>query len=180
MQMLWTRTQTSPLECDYFSCVPYLLGEGQAMQLLVPARVCRPAAACRACRCGRRTTTCATRWSRRSPREDVEFDFLVQTQTDPFLMPIENNGVLWPTSLSPRVPVATLRIPRQRFDSPEQMAFARVLSYNPWHCLPEHRPLGNQSRARKRMYYELSRLRMRMNAVEHYEPTGDEVFGAAS
>jgi hypothetical protein len=45
----------------------------------------------------------------------------------------------------------------------------------------EHRPLGNQSRARKRMYYELSRLRQRKNDVEHYEPTGDEEFpGSAS
>ena len=49
---------------------------------------------------------------------DVEFDMRVQLQTDPFLMPIENNAVLWPTRLSPRVPVATLRIPRQKFDHP--------------------------------------------------------------
>ena len=56
------------------------------------------------------------------------------------------------------------------------MEFAKRLSYNPWHCIPEHRPLGNQSRARHRMYSELSRLRQRMNAVSHYEPTGDEVF----
>jgi hypothetical protein len=108
---------------------------------------------------------------------DVEFDILLQVQTDPFLMPIENNAVLWPTKRSPRVPAAVLRIPKQTFDSPEQLAFARVLSYNPWHSLPEHRPLGNQSRARKRMYYELSQLRQRMNQVEHYEPTGDERFG---
>jgi hypothetical protein len=26
------------------------------------------------------------------------------------------------------------------------------------------------------MYYELSRLRQELNAVEHYEPTGDEAF----
>jgi hypothetical protein len=107
---------------------------------------------------------------------DVEFDILLQLQTDPFLMPIENNAVLWPTKLSPRVPAAVLRIPKQRFDSPEQLAFARVLSYNPWHCVPEHRPLGNQSRARKRMYSELSRFRQSMNGVEHHEPTGDEHF----
>jgi hypothetical protein len=175
MQMLWTKTQTSPLECEYFSCVPYLLGEGQAVQLSWRPRL--------------QTRSRVPRLPMRPPdnylrdamaatlaREDVEFDFLVQPQTDTFRMPIENNGVLWPTSLSPRVPVAVLRIPRQRFDSPEQLAFARVLSYNPWHSLPEHRPLGNQSRARKRMYSELSRLRMRMNAVEHYEPTGDEAF----
>jgi hypothetical protein len=91
-------------------------------------------------------------------------------------MPIENNAVLWPEKLSPRVPAAVLRIPKQTFDSPEQLAFARVLSYNPWHTIAEHRPLGNQSRARKRMYGELSRLRQSLNAEQHYEPTGDETF----
>jgi hypothetical protein len=57
------------------------------------------------------------------------------------------------------------------------MEFAKRLSYNPWHSIPEHRPLGNQSRARQRMYWELSQLRHTMNAVPHYEPNGDEVFG---
>lgn len=92
---------------------------------------------------------------------DVEFDVRVQMQTDPHLMPIENNAVLWPERLSPRVSVATLRLPRQ-FDSPAQMEFAKRLSYNPWHCVPERRPLGNQSRARCRMYRALSKLRHTM------------------
>jgi hypothetical protein len=175
MQLLWTKTQTSPVEGEYFSCVPYLLGEGQAMQYSFRPRL--------------QTRTRVPRLPLRPPdnylreamvatlaEQDVEFDILLQLQTDPFLMPIENNSVLWPTKLSPRVPAAVLRIPKQRFDSPEQLEFAKVLSYNPWHSIPEHRPLGNQSRARKRMYYELSRLRQKMNEVEHYEPTGDEVF----
>ena len=54
--------------------------------------------------------------------------------------------------------------------------FTKRLSMNPWHCIPEHRPLGNQSRARRRMYYELSRLRQDRNQTPHIEPTGDEVF----
>jgi hypothetical protein len=91
-------------------------------------------------------------------------------------MPIEDASVLWPERLSPRVSVATLRLPRQAFSSPAQIAFARRLSYNPWHAVPEHRPLGNQSRARRRMYLELSTLRHTLNAVPHYEPNGDEVF----
>ena len=175
MQLLWTKTQTSPLEDEYFSCVPYLLGEGQAMQYSFRSRL--------------ETRTRVPRLPLRPPdnylrdamvatlaEQDVEFDISLQLQTDPFLMPIENNGVLWPTKLSPRVPAAVLRIPKQRFDSPEQLDFAKVLSYNPWHSVPEHRPLGNQSRARKRMYYELSLLRQKLNDVEHFEPTGDEVF----
>jgi len=107
---------------------------------------------------------------------DVELDVRLQLQTDPHLMPIENAAVLWPERLSPRISAATLRIPRQKFDSPAQMEFAKRLSYNPWHSIAEHRPLGNQSRARKRMYYELSKLRHQMNAVPHFEPTGDEKF----
>ena len=175
MQGLWIKTQSSPFEAPYFSCVPYLLGEGQAMQYSVWPKTER--------------RTPIPRLPFRPPNdylrqamvaalleEDVEFDIRVQRQTDPQRMPIENAAVLWPEKLSPRVSVATLRLPRQKFDSPAQLAFARQLSYNPWHCIPEHRPLGNQSRARRRMYATLSQLRQNMNNVPHYEPTGDEVF----
>jgi hypothetical protein len=85
--------------------------------------------------------------------------------------------VKWPERLSPYVPVATLRLPAQRFDTDAQLAFADVLRYNPWHSLPEHRPLGNSNRARRRMYEELAELRQAMNAVPHVEPDGSEVFG---
>jgi hypothetical protein len=175
MQSLWIKTQSSPFEAPYFSCVPYLLGEGQAMQYSVWPLT--------------KKRTRIPRLPRRPPDDylrdamvaslaegDVAFDIRVQRQTDPHLMPIENAAVLWPERLSPRVSVATLRLPRQSFNSPAQMEFAKRLSYNPWHCIPEHRPLGNQGRARRRMYYELSKLRHTMNAVPHYEPTGDEVF----
>ncbi len=175
MQALWIKTQSSPFEAPYFSCVPYLLGEGQAMQYSVWPKS------------NRRTRI--PRLPFRPPddylrdamvaaldRGPVEFDIRLQRQTDPYLMPIENNAVLWPERLSPRVSAATLRIPPQTFTSRAQMDFARRLSYNPWHTIAEHRPLGNQSRARKRMYWTLSQLRHSMNAVPHYEPDGDEVF----
>jgi hypothetical protein len=155
--------------------VPYLLGQGQAMQYSVWPKSNRK--------------TPIPRLPLRPPDDylrqamvaaldqgDVELDFRIQLQTDPHLMPIENNAVLWPERLSPRVSVATLRIPQQKFDSPTQIAFARRLSYNPWHCIAEHRPLGNQSRARRRMYFELSKFRHDMNGVPHYEPNGDERF----
>jgi hypothetical protein len=175
MQSLWVKTQSSPFEAPYFSCVPYLLGEGQAMQYSVWPKS--------------KKRTPIPRLPLRPPDDylrnamvaalaqgEVEFDIRLQLQTDSHLMPIENNAVLWPEKLAPRVSVATLRLPRQQFDSPAQMEFAKRLSYNPWHCIAEHRPLGNQSRARRRMYAELSKLRHTMNAVPHYEPTGDEVF----
>ncbi len=175
MQSLWIKTQSSPFDAPYFSCVPYLLGEGRAMQYSVWPKS--------------KKRTPIPRLPFRPPDDylrqamvtsltegDVEFDIRLQLQTDPYLMPIENNAVLWPEELSPRISVATLRIPQQKFDSPAQIAFAKQLSYNPWHTIAEHRPLGNQSRARRRMYLALSELRHSMNAVPHYEPTGDEVF----
>jgi hypothetical protein len=175
MQGLWIKTQSSPFEAPYFSCVPYLLGEGQAMQYSVWPKSNRrtpiPRLPFRPPDDYLRDSMVA-----RLAKEDVELDFRIQLQTDPYLMPIENNAVLWPENLSPRVSVATLRLPRQTFNSPAQMEFAKRLSFNPWHSIPEHRPLGNQSRARQRMYGELSKLRHTMNSVPHYEPTGDEAF----
>jgi hypothetical protein len=176
MQGLWNETQTNPLGQTYYSCVPYLMGEGQAMQYSfwpmtkvshriagLPFRVA--------------DNYLRDNMVRTLNETGVEFELRVQLQTDPFLMPIENNAVLWPTKLSPRLPVATLRIPKQTFDGPDQFAFALYLRFNPWHCLPDHRPLGNQSRARKRMYDEMATFRQKMNGVPHIEPTGNEVFG---
>ena len=175
MQSLWIKTQSSPFEAPYFSCVPYLLGEGQAMQYSVwpktrkktpiPSLPFRPP-----------DNYLRNAMAAELAKQDVEFDIRLQMQTDSHLMPIENNAVLWPERLSPRVSVATLRIPKQTFDTPGQMEFAKKLSFNPWHTIADHRPLGNQSRARRRMYLELSKLRHSMNAVPHYEPTGDETF----
>jgi hypothetical protein len=107
---------------------------------------------------------------------EVQFEMRLILQKDPFLMPIEQGGVLWDPRLSPRIAVATLTIPQQEFQSPAQFAFARQITINPWHAMPEHRPLGNQNRARRRMYYEMSRYRQAKNGETHLEPTGDEVF----
>ena len=107
---------------------------------------------------------------------DVELDVRLQLQTDPHRMPIENNAVLWPERLSPRVSVATLRIPRQKFDSPAQMEFCENLAFNPWRALPEHRPIGGLNRVRKELYAELARFRHQRNGVAYSEPTGEEVF----
>ena len=175
MQTLWIKTQSSPFEAPYFSCVPYLLGEGQAMQYSmwpkwtkrtkIPNLPLRPP-----------DDYLRHAMVKSLDRGDVEFDIKLQRQTDPFLMPIENNAVLWPERLSPRVTVATVRLPKQTFDIPSQTQFARRLSYNPWHTIPEHRPLGNQSRARRRLYWHMANVRQSMNGIPHYEPTGDEVF----
>jgi len=172
MQGIYARMNTSPLEVRYWSCVPYLLGEGQAMKYSV-----RP--------CSNGKTKIPWNppddWLRQSmattlSTTDAEFDFCVQLQTNHKRMPIEDASIEWPERLSPFVPVAKIRIPKQEFTSPAQVKFARELSFNPWHCIAAHRPLGNQNRARFLIYSELSRLRQAMNHEPHIEPTGNESF----
>jgi hypothetical protein len=172
MQGLYSRANSSPLESSYWSCVPYLLGEGQAMRYELHPRSSartpipkRPGA-----------NYLRHAMARTLAEQPVEFDFHVQLQTDPQRMPIENASVIWPARLSPPITVARIRLPVQRFDSPEQLAFARSLSFQPWHCIAEHRPLGNQNRARRAIYYELSKLRQSMNQDPRIEPDGSERF----
>jgi hypothetical protein len=172
MQGIYARMNTCPLEVRYWSCVPYLLGEGQAMKYSV-----RP--------CSKGKTKIPWNppddWLRQSmamtlSNTDAEFDFSIQLQTNPKRMPLEDASIEWPERLSPFVTVAKIRIPKQEFRSEAQTKFARELSYNPWHCIAEHRPLGNQNRARFLIYSELSRLRQAMNRESHIEPNGNETF----
>jgi hypothetical protein len=173
MQLLYSPMHANPLEVQYYSNVPFLLGEGRAVQYSLKPRLRTrtriPAHPGENYLRDAMTRTLAT--------GDWEMDFMVQVQTDPHRMPVEDATVKWPERLSSYVPVATLRLPAQRFDTDAQLAFADVLRYNPWHSLPEHRPLGNSNRARRRMYEELAELRQAMNAVPHVEPDGSEVFG---
>ena len=174
MQLLYSPMHANPLEVQYYSNVPFLLGAGQAVEYslkpCLPGRTPIPARpAENYLRDAMIRTLDAGPWT---------FDFMVQVQTDQFRMPIEDATVKWPEGLSPYIPVAQLRLPAQRFDSDEQLAFADVLRYNPWHSLAEHKPLGNSNRARRQMYWELARLRQAMNQVEHVEPTGQEQFPA--
>jgi hypothetical protein len=99
------------------------------------------------------------------------FDFAVQLQLDPYEMPIEDPGVTWDESRSPFRKVATLTIPAQIFDTPERREFGDNLSFNPWHCLPGHRPLGGINRARRQIYEALSIFRHERNQDPRVEPT---------
>ena len=172
MQLLYSPMHANPLEVQYYSNVPFLLGEDQAVEYSLRPRESP-------------TTRIPARPAENYLRDAMtsslaagpkSFDFLVQVQTDSHLMPIEDATVKWPESLSPYVPVARLDLPAQRFTSDAQLAFADVLRYNPWHSLPDHKPLGNSNRARRTMYWELAKLRQAMNDVQHVEPTGDEQF----
>lgn len=94
--------------------------------------------------------------------------FLLQPRA-PF-MSVENSQDEWKESDAPFSKVATIHIPQQEFDSPEQNLFCENLSFNPWHALPEHRPLGVVNRLRKVIYPQISVTRHRLNSAPRMEP----------
>ncbi len=87
---------------------------------------------------------------------DVYFDFYIQLQTDASKMLVEDPTIKWE---SPFIKVATIRIPKQEFDTEEQNKAGGDASFSPWHSLVEHRPLGGFNRARKEIYSLMAEFR---------------------
>jgi len=160
---------SNPLQIRYWSVVPYQLGIGPERQAIkfsvkpssetVDPMPENP---------GPNYLRDALRASLR--KSDQTFRFLVQPRTSESLS-VEDSVTEWTEEQAPFHEVATVYIPRQDFDSPEQNQFAENISFNPWHALPEHRPIGVINRIRKIVYDHISRVRHGMNSVETKEPS---------
>lgn len=87
------------------------------------------------------------------------FDFMVQTRDQPARMPIEDPTIEWDERDAPFTKVARIDIPPQ---TPEQGQSCETRSFNPWHAVEAHRPLGGISRVRKDVYQTISALRHRL------------------
>jgi hypothetical protein len=100
----------------------------------------------------------------------ARLEFLVQRYRDEGRTPIEDPTIEWPESVAPFERVATIVIPEQRFDSPEQMALAEQLSFTPWHTLPAHEPVGAINEIRRVVYQAMSTYRHGRNGIVRREP----------
>jgi hypothetical protein len=101
------------------------------------------------------------------------YDFYIQFQTDPVKMPVEDPTVEWTSEF---IKVATIRIPKQIIDTNERKTIGENLSYNIWHCLAEHRPIGIFNRLRKFIYEEMYSFRHKYNNVADKEPEARDDF----
>ncbi|HEV8324974.1 MAG TPA: hypothetical protein VG389_25390 [Myxococcota bacterium] len=91
----------------------------------------------------------------RARAHDLAFTVEVQRFVDERRTPIEDPTVEWREDVSPWAGVARLLIPAQDAASPRGRAladYAERLSFDPWHALAEHRPLGAIMRARGAAY----------------------------
>jgi hypothetical protein len=101
----------------------------------------------------------------------AEYELRAQLCTDLQTMPVEDASVLWPSSLSPHQRVAKITFPAQDAYSAARRAYADdVLSFNPWHALADHRPLGSINRIRIKAYEASTAFRHEMNDAPRIEP----------
>jgi len=159
---------TNPLYARYWSMVPYQLGldkDRQAVKYSVRA-------------CSITPNNLPKNPSHDFLREalkntlqnnDACMEFLIQPRTSSKML-VEDAMTEWDEKAAPFYQVATIHIPKQNFDTPEQNQFCENLSFTPWHALPEHKPLGAVNRMRKVIYENISRVRHDMNSAPRQEP----------
>jgi hypothetical protein len=158
----------NPLNCQYWSTTPYKLGDNMAMKFTAKPRINdRPNLL-------RRLITILLpgfslkREMETSLDEERMFDFFIQLYEDKDKTPIEDTTIEWTSS---PIHVATITIPpNQKLCSSERNTFCENLSFSPWHCLPEHRPLGAVNRVRRLAYTDNSKHRHELNLARQIEP----------
>jgi len=159
----------NPLKARYWSMVPYQLGTGPDREAIkFSARPCSP-------HTHRVPDKPDKDFLRHAMQEtlsagDACMEFLVQPRTSPSLS-VEDSQTEWPEPKAPFYKVARIHIPRQSFDTPERNKFCENLSFNPWHALLAHRPLGAVNRMRKVIYEHVSAFRHKMNDTPQREPS---------
>lgn len=101
-------------------------------------------------------------------------DYVIRAQlcTNLDRMPIEDAAVLWDEDESPHQVIGTLHFPKQQTFSPARRVYSDdVLSFNPWHGVKEHQPLGSIMRVRMQVYERSCCFRHYMNTQPRTEPT---------
>jgi hypothetical protein len=102
--------------------------------------------------------------------QEVLFEFQVQLRTSEQAMPIEDATIEWPESESPYRTVAHVLLPRQEIAPLRQQGALQQLSFNVWHALAAHRPLGGINRVRRWVYPLSSAWRRQQAGLESDVP----------
>jgi hypothetical protein len=171
----WT---TNPLYCQYWSMTSYRLGPpGAGAPIKFTAR---PGVGVKPSIWSRLATFFSPRFALKKQlanvlaTREVCFDFFIQRYVDDRRTPVENNLIEWKVSSSKLIHVAKITLPKQNVDTADRNKLCEDLSFNPWHCLPEHKPLGAVNRARKSIYLKISAYRHQLNGTSLRVPTKDE------
>lgn len=148
---------TNPLQVRYLSVVPYQLGLGQDRQAVkYSVKSCTSEIE----KLRIKLTSDYLHEAINSALQQKEscLQFLVQPRTT-IKMDVEDTSNKWEESEAPFYPVATLLIPAQDIEKPEQNRACEKLTFTVWHSLPAHRPLGMTNRLRKLIYEHMRRVK---------------------
>jgi hypothetical protein len=103
--------------------------------------------------------------------QGAQYELRAQLCADLAEMPVEDASVLWNSEASPHRSIATIDIPAQEAFSPARRVYGDdVLSFNVWHGIAEHRPLGSIMRSRVQAYERSTAFRHQMNLQPRIEP----------
>ena len=85
--------------------------------------------------------------------------------------PIEKADKAWPEEKSPWQVVGRITMgPQNSYSDARQLHVDETMSFNPWHALAAHQPLGGIMRSRKKAYEEAAKYRAQRNARVVAEP----------
>ena len=165
------RSFESPLTTRYFSQTAYALGPlcvKYMVQPLEPAEQ-RAVALTKEQMLARGPNCLREAMALHLANHSATLALCVQLPPDAAAEQVDDATRLWETA---PIRVATITIPAQDFERPANDALAENISFSPWHCLHEHRPLGSVNLARRRVYREASVRRHANHAAPVREPDG--------
>ena len=162
-----------PLGETYFSQVPILYGPYMAKLSLAPRSANLTKLS------GKRIDTDSDKVALRKlmnahfEMQGGEWDLRVQLCTDLETMPVEDSTHPWPEEESPWQTAARLTIePQTAWSEERAQVIDDGMSFNPWHGVAVHRPLGWVQRARKHVYEASVRTRGQSHGLTVTEPDG--------
>ncbi len=155
---------TSPFDIRYWSTTPFRLGTDTSSAVKYSVQSCSNFTTDETAERG--SDYLSKAMASHLDRGPACFEFMVQFQSDPETMPIEDASVIWSETISPFEPVAEIVVEKQEFLDAASMTACERLSFNPWNSLIEHQPIGGINRVRKSIYTAVSNFRLSGNSTD--------------
>lgn len=164
-------TIRNPLTATYHSMSPFLFGEHKVVRYLVGPRDGQDE--------GARWRTFVP-WTKpenflrdalvrdldpHQPGADVVLDFSIRVRHAATPDDVEDASRWWSRPQDEVVRLGSIAIPRQSLLAQNQLYDCEHMVFNPWNCLPEHRPLGSVNRMRLAVYLASRQVRRKLNMV---------------
>lgn len=168
LQRAFDSSLTSLAERTYFTALPIRCGPQAVKLRFRPVDVSAPGAPASG------PEALSTELRARAKVSPLAFSIEAQRFVDESRTPIEDPTVEWAEGVAPWAALARLAIPAQATESPAGKtlaAYIERLSFDPWHALVEHRPLGAIMRARAVAYKHAVRLRGALSELEVRPPS---------